>query len=183
MRHCKPFWTFLGDCTIHNLSLGNDSVHHYWDCHVCRMGRYEKSYIRFSSINMYVTRSFLCIWKAGTMSTRFTSVSHHWPKSDLETLFLDKGETILPFLPMKKEKRTCEIFLSPVSFSFSTWEREHTKIWRALLFCVFVSSQRVKIQHSRNLCVNSERVNNHREKSVKSGESSKVERVIFKLGN
>ena len=35
--------------------------------------------------------------------------------------------TIRPFLPMKKEKRTCEIFLSPVSFSFSTWEREHTK--------------------------------------------------------
>ena len=27
---------------------------------------------------------------------------------------------IRPFLPMKKEKRTCEIFLSPVSFSFST---------------------------------------------------------------
>ena len=55
-----------------------------------------------------------------------------------------------------------------------TWAH---KIWRALLFCVFVSSQRVKIQHSRNLCVNSERVNNHREKSVKSDESSKVERV------
>ena len=37
--------------------------------------------------------SFLCTWKAGTMLTRFTSVSHHWPKSDLETLFLDKGKT------------------------------------------------------------------------------------------
>ena len=46
--------------------------------------------------------------------------------------------TIRPFLPMKKEKRTCEIFLSPVSFSFSTWERVHTKIWRALLLPSYV---------------------------------------------
>ena len=37
--------------------MGYDSVHHYWDCHVRRMGRYEKRtcYVTFPSTNMCVT--------------------------------------------------------------------------------------------------------------------------------
>ena len=82
------------------------------------------------------------------------------------------------FIPVTIENRTCDISSATIGTLFLCCVRVWTKIQeRCCLFC-FGTSVLCMQRKSRNFCINNNTHDARREKASKTGESSKIERMI-----
>ena len=82
------------------------------------------------------------------------------------------------FIPVTIENRTCDISSATIGTLFLCCVRVWTKIQeRCCLFC-FGTSVLCMQRKSRNFCINNNTHDARREKPSKTGESSKIERMI-----